>query len=95
MKLVYLPSTIADLEWMRTYNTRVFPSGLQKAQVQFRATEKLLLDHPHIGKVTDYPDTYELVITRTPFSIIYRLSDDQIQILRIWDNRADRTNLMR
>ena len=93
MKLVYLPSTVADLQWMRTYHTRVFPDGLQKAQAQFRATQTLLQQNPRIGKQTDFPDVHELVITRTPFSVIYRLAEGQIQILRIWDNRADRSHL--
>lgn len=93
MKLVYLPCTVSDLQWMRAYYTSVFPDGLQKAQAQFRATETLLQQNPRIGKQTDFPDVHELVITRTPLSVIYRLTDDQIQILRIWDNRADRSHL--
>jgi len=95
MKLVYLPSTITDLKWFRTYYTEVFPDGLKRAQQQFRNVEQLLRANPHIGHKTEFPKVRELVIARTPFSIVYRLTPERIEVLRIWDNRANPTGLRR
>lgn len=94
MELVYLPATVADFEWMRGYYSDVFPDGASKAQARFRAMERLLLQHPRIGKPTDFQGVYELVIARTPFSVIYRIVPERIEVLRIWDNRGDRSALI-
>ena len=93
MKIVYLKSAVSDLEWMRTYYTRTFPEGAKRARDNFLATEKLIIDYPEIGHLTDFQDVRELSILRTPFSIIYRVTPTQIEVLRIWDGRADPGNL--
>ena len=89
MELVYLPSTIADLNWFRAYYTQVFPDGLRRAQQQFFTMEHLLRDNPHLGHKTEFANVRELQIARTPFCVIYRLTPRRIEVLRIWDNRAD------
>jgi len=93
MELVYLPSTVSDLEWFRTYYSDAFPNGQKQAQKQFIAIEQILRDNPHIGHKTEFNNVRELVISKTPFSIIYRLTPDRIEILRIWDNRANPSRL--
>jgi hypothetical protein len=93
MKLVYLPTTIADIAWMRSYYSRVFPEGHKRAREHFRTTEHLLLTNPCIGHTTEYPKVREFMIAKTPFSFIYRLTPSHIEVLRVWDNRANRHNL--
>lgn len=93
MQLVYLPSTVEDFEWFKRYYSEVFPQGLASAQKQFFAIETLLKENPNIGRKTDFKSVRELGITRTPFSIIYRVKTNRIEVLRIWDNRRDRSNL--
>ena len=93
MKLVYLPSTVSDLEWFRTCYTDVFPNGQKQAQARFIAMEQILRDNPHIGRPTEFKSVRELVMTKTSFSIIYRLTSDRIEVLRIWDNRANPSRL--
>ena len=36
----------------------------------------------------------EFAIQRTPFSVIYRVIDDPIEVLRIRDRRGDRSGLV-
>ena len=88
MKLVYLPSSESDLVWFYEYYTSVFPEGAGKALEQFDAIAELLLMNPYMGK-RGKGDTREMVISRTPFSYIYRVADTRIEVLRIWDNRQD------
>ncbi len=90
MKIVYLPSTREDLLWLRRYHEQVFPEGLQRAQKQFHSIELLLAGNPQIGHPTHRVDVRELSIPRTPFSYIYRIAQDRIEILRIWDERRER-----
>ncbi len=95
MKLVFLPSTRPDLSWMRTYYTSIFPDGSRRAIENYRLACRVIRDNPLVGQaMEDMPGVRELVIQRTPFSIIYRVVDDRIEILRIWDQRGDRSGLV-
>ena len=55
-----------------------------------RAGEKLLSANPVIGHASEFAGVRELAIARTPFSFIYRIAEDRIEFLRVWDARADR-----
>lgn len=92
MKIVYLPRTRTDLQWMKEYYTHVFPEGARYARLRFQNAEKLLKDNPQAGRPGALPGTRELVIARTPFLILYRIQADRIEILRIWDGRSDRNS---
>jgi len=93
MEIVYLSAALKDLEWMRVYYTRRFREGGLSARNNFLATEKLILEYPEIGHLTDFKDVREITILKTPFSIIYRVTPTQIEVLRVWDGRADPGNL--
>lgn len=94
MKLVFLPATRADLVWMRIYYTRTFPDGARWAAEAYVRACDLVRDHPAIGRpVVGMAGIRELLIPRTPFSFIYRVTEDRIEVLRVWDQRGDRTRL--
>jgi hypothetical protein len=40
-----------------------------------------------LGHLTDEADVLEFVISRTPFSLLYRIKGDTLEVLRLWDNR--------
>ena len=95
MNLVFLPSTRSDLLWMRTYYTSVFPAGARRAAEHYRTTCSVIRDNPLIGHpVEGIHEVREFAIQRTPFSVIYRVVDDRIEVLRIWDRRGDRSELI-
>lgn len=94
MKLVFLPSTRPDLLWMRTYYTSVFPAGARRAAEHYRLACSVIRENPLIGhSLEDIPEIREFAIQRTPFSVIYRVIDDRIEVLRIWDQRGDRSRI--
>ena len=94
MKLVFLPSTLSDLAWMRSYYMQVFPDGARRAAEQYRRASRIVRDNPRAGHpVEDIPNVREFSIPCTPFSFIYRLADDRIEVLRVWDQRGDRSRL--
>ena len=92
MRIVYLESTSDDLVWLRRYYEQVFPAGLGKAQKQFHTTETLLSGNPYIGHRSYRKGVREFSIPNTPFSYIYRIKNNQIENLRIWDERQDQAN---
>lgn len=94
MKLVFLPSTTADLRWLRTYYSSVFADGAKRAARQYRKACDAIRRNPLIGHVPeDTEEVRELSIPRTPFSFIYRIVEDRVEILRIRDRRRDRAKL--
>ena len=94
MRLVFLPSTRADLAWMRNYYARILPDGARRAADRYIKTCEVLRGHPQVGRpVEGMPGIRELLIPRTPFSFIYRAVDDRIEVLRVWDQRGDRARL--
>ena len=93
MKIVYLANTRDDLLWMRQYYEIIFPEGSKNAQKQFHAVEDILLANPFIGHETHRKSVREFSIPKTPFSYIYRAFPDRIEVLRIWDERQDRSKL--
>lgn len=94
MKLVFLPSTRPDLLWMRTYYTQIFPDGAKRAAEHYGRACRVIRDNPSIGHpVEDMAEIREFSIPRTPFSFIYRVVEDRIEVLRVWDQRGDRSRL--
>ena len=75
---------------MRQYYENVFPEGRVKAQKLFHATELLLSDTPYIGHATHRKGVREFSIPKIPFSNIYRIRQDRIEVLRICDERRER-----
>jgi toxin ParE1/3/4 len=43
----------------------------------------MLLQHPEIGRTGGRKGTRELVISRTHFAVIYRITDKRIEIVRL------------
>lgn len=89
MKIVYLASTKADIEWMRRYYSSIFPAGAKRAREHFRACEKMLELNPLAGQQSDIAGARELVVPRTPFSLVYRVAAERVEVLRVWDGRGE------
>lgn len=92
MNLVYLPSTQDDLAWFHRYYTQIFPEGAKSALKQFDIMEQLLSENPLLGNVKQQ-DVREFSIPNTPFSYIYRIRHDEVQVLRVWDERRNPNNV--
>jgi toxin ParE1/3/4 len=88
LRLVYLPSTRGDLLWLRHYYARVFPEGAAGARARVQAMERLLRDNPHAGRPAHRAGVRRLPIARTPFFLLYRVTPERIEVLRVIDGRA-------
>ena len=93
MQIIFLAQTKADLRWFKRYYTQTFPAGRENANRQYRAFLKLLSERPTIGHPTeDGEGVREYSIPRTPFSALYRVFEDRIEIMRIYDQRSEFSN---
>jgi plasmid stabilization system protein ParE len=93
MNVIYLPSTLDDIEWFHRYYTYIFPEGANNATKQFQAVKELLSSNPKAGSFI-HKNVREFSIPRTPFSYIYRVKGDEVQVLRIWDERRNPDDLV-
>jgi plasmid stabilization system protein ParE len=90
MKLIYLKSAAPDLRWFKHYYMNVFPEGRVRADQQFMVTQNLLKANPYLGQPSDFAESArEHHLPRTPFTFVYRVRDDRIEVLRVVDGRSD------
>ena len=88
MKVVVLPTAVQDIAWFRHYYRAVFPAVSDGARANLRAVQALIAANPYIGHPSEaHPEVREYPVKRTPLVVIYRVSPDQIEILRLWDGR--------
>ena len=87
LKLVWLPLALDDLEAIRDY---IYPDNPKAAQDMVRrvfVAVKKLQAMPQIGRPGRVISTRELVVDRTPYIVPYRVKDDRVEILRVYDGR--------
>jgi tryptophan synthase alpha chain len=89
MKLVYLASANEDLAWFQEYHGRIFHAGSERATRRYVRAVNTLCDHPFMGRQVDETGLRSYSIPHLPFAIIYRVTREHIEIVRVWDQRAD------
>jgi plasmid stabilization system protein ParE len=93
MKIIFLAGAKADLRWFKRYYMQVFPEGRVNADQQYGTFLRLLSSSPMVGeKVEGMPEVREYPIRRTPFTVLYRVKAEHIEILRVFDQRSGFAN---
>ncbi len=85
MKLVWSPEALQDLTELRAYIAQDNPAAATKVVdriVSLVSTQ--LPSNPKSGRIGRVPGTRELVISKSPFVVPYRLRSDTIEILRVY-----------
>lgn len=93
MKIIFLVTSDEDVRWFKRYYRRIFPEGYKRANAQMSRTLDLLREHPRLGHPAPEPGLLKLAILGTPFSLTYRIADERIEILRVFDGRANPARL--
>ncbi|MCB1333171.1 MAG: type II toxin-antitoxin system RelE/ParE family toxin [Roseivivax sp.] len=84
----FLPSAAQDILWFRYYYRSVFTEGDANACANLKAVQVLLSANPYVGQPFEgRPGVRKFPIRKTPFMLIYRVTSEQIEILRLWDSR--------
>ncbi len=93
MKIVFLDAAKLDLRRFKRHCTTIFPEGRRNADQQYRALLKLLKSCPMIGEpADDFRTAREHPVKNTPFTVIYRIRPEHIEILRLPDQRSRFSN---
>lgn len=59
------------------------PAAAQRIYAALVESMERLRDHPYLGRPGRVANTRELYLNRTPYLVIYRVTDDQIEIAHI------------
>jgi toxin ParE1/3/4 len=65
------------------------PGASRRLRERVFAAVESLLDFPEIGRPGDRRGTRELVVTGTPYLVVYEYEEPVIRILRVWHARQD------
>ena len=90
MKFVLLPSAKDDLAEIRHYLQQVSPTAVRIVSTRIKQSLLLLTQQPYIGHPTDDTEVLEWHIPGLPYSIPYRVIENQIQILRVFHDAQHR-----
>ena len=93
MQIKYLDAALDDMTWFREYYTKVFSAGKKNARTQLLKAERLIAQNPGIGEADEQlAGVREYPISGIPFTVLFRLTSDSIEILRIYDQRSRFSN---
>jgi toxin ParE1/3/4 len=63
-------------------------AGKAVADRIWQASQRLT-EAPHIGRSGIEPGTRHWIVQRTPYLIVYRVTEDAVEIVRVWHGRTD------
>lgn len=81
MRLVWLPRAKDDVRQAYAYISEASPKRARAVVKRIDAQVDTLLEFPRNGRPGRVAGTRELVITRTPYVVAYRLAGEDIEIL--------------
>jgi toxin ParE1/3/4 len=84
MQIRWEEDALADLTALRDYIAQDNPAAAQKLARRILECLELLDTHPLSGEPGRIHKTRELVVSRTPYTLIYHASADVITILRVF-----------
>jgi plasmid stabilization system protein ParE len=73
MELVFDDEAVADLENIYSWITTDSPSAAKKVVQRLFSSAELLISFPFMGHAGRAPDTFEWVVPRLPYIVIYEV----------------------
>lgn len=87
MHILRTESAELDLDKIVDHYGPLNPTATLAMLDRIAETESLLTQYPHLGRPGRVADTREMVVTRTPFIIVYASDATSIIVLRVLHGR--------
>ena len=87
MTLVWSRQAVADLAKLRRYIEENNPDAAAQVATRIFDAVRQLEEFPGIGRLGRIAGTRELVIRKTPYLVVYRISSEAVHLLRIFHER--------
>ena len=91
MQVIWSNAAIDSLIAIRVYIAEHNPSAARKVAARVLDAGNSLQAFPNRGRSVGLPNIQELVITGTPYLLVYRVTDEAVQILSVWHGAQDRS----
>lgn len=83
MRIRWTPPALAQIAEIHQYIAADNPQAARRVVAQIRKDATLLSAQPGVGRAGRVPGTRELVVSRYPFIIAYRVDRNEIPILAV------------
>jgi len=90
MRVLLLPFAKEDLKEIKAYLDERSPQASKSVAVRIKAALRLLSAQPYLGNVKEDEDVLEWHIPGLPYTLPYRIVNNEIQILRIFHELQNR-----
>ncbi len=87
MKIIWTRSAIDDLVEIREFISQENPAAAEGIALRILEIVDILKATPEAGKKGRISGTREIVVTKTPFIIPYRIKKRRVEILRVLHGR--------
>lgn len=84
MRVRWLRRALETLDQEAAYIAQDSPRMAAEFVVHLRDSAAMLADHPGMGRPGRIAGTRELVVTRFPYILPYRLRGDAVEVLRVF-----------
>ena len=90
MRLSWTPTAAEDLEHIKDYITEHHPQFAQSTIIELYESIRALKTSPRLGRVGREEGTRELVLTRLPYIVAYRIREQAVEVLHIFHGAQNR-----
>jgi len=90
LKVEWTHPALADLIEAQVYISQQNPQAAQEVAQKVWDASQQLAENPAIGREGHVEGTREWVVGQTPYLIVYRIKDEQLEVLRVWHGRQNR-----
>jgi toxin ParE1/3/4 len=90
VKIVWLSSALTELDRIHAYISCVNPKAARQVFLRIQRTTRHLSDYPNGGRPGHVAGTRELVVSGLPYLVVYRVTGEAVEILRVLHTAMDR-----
>jgi len=84
MQIKWLRRALRNLEQAYSYILKENPEAAHKVILKIQLAATQLENYPFMGRLGRIEGTRELVISSTPYIVIYRVKEESVEILRVF-----------
>jgi toxin ParE1/3/4 len=91
MRLRYTADALAHLSSIRDFLIERNPAVARRILADVRGAASRLCEFPELGRSSDWPDTREWVVQRTPYISVYQVerARDEVTVLGVFHGSQD------
>jgi len=84
MKILWSAASVRHLRGVVKYLEGETSGGATTTRLRIMKTVKLLGRMPYSGRMGRIDGTHETVVNRSPYIVVYRVSQETVEIIGIW-----------